>query len=187
MSAIITCPLCQMTMWDSAEFCPGCGAPRTALRQRLEKASSDLGRPYDELLKQAKQDAGFSLELVTIGPDGTIHVRSSTIPEARLAIKILRNAKSELNSKKKIVAAQMAEIRSGRRMEVAQKGSKFRGGGDLGRLVRIGQTMQRDADRRRHAYALDPLDAEKADIDRRMLLIDMAITKLNQQILDLSK
>lgn len=42
----------------NARFCPGCGIPRTHVRQELERASATTGIPYERLLEQAReQDA----------------------------------------------------------------------------------------------------------------------------------
>lgn len=54
MSAPITCPHCSTPMSPAARFCPGCGIPRTAVRQELERASVTTGTPYEQLLAQAR-------------------------------------------------------------------------------------------------------------------------------------
>lgn len=56
MSAPIICPHCATPMSPTARFCPGCGIPRTAVRQELERASAATGIPYEQLLAQAREN-----------------------------------------------------------------------------------------------------------------------------------
>jgi hypothetical protein len=41
---------------DEASFCPGCGAPRTHVRERLERQAAESGVPYEQLLRQAREE-----------------------------------------------------------------------------------------------------------------------------------
>jgi hypothetical protein len=41
-------------MDENARFCPGCGTPRTALRQQLEREAAATGVPYEALLERAR-------------------------------------------------------------------------------------------------------------------------------------
>jgi hypothetical protein len=52
----VQCPHCGTVMAESAQFCPGCRTPRTAVRERLEQEAAATGVPYEQLLEQARAD-----------------------------------------------------------------------------------------------------------------------------------
>jgi hypothetical protein len=52
---MIQCPHCGTLMPESAQFCPGCGTPRTAVRERLQKQAAETGVPYEELLQRERE------------------------------------------------------------------------------------------------------------------------------------
>lgn len=67
---MIQCPHCNTMMHEQTRFCPGCGAPRTAVREQLERQAAESGEPYDELLSIARAEdfrnvaaAGFNTPL----------------------------------------------------------------------------------------------------------------------------
>ena len=76
---------------------------------------------------------------------------------------------------KREVMDEMRQIRAAYTYYVRQRGSKFMGGGKLGRMVRTFETMNRDEIRRRLALELEPLELERRDIDNQLLEIDHAI------------
>ena len=43
-------------MSESSRFCPGCGTPRTRVREDLERTSQTTGIPYEELLERARAE-----------------------------------------------------------------------------------------------------------------------------------
>jgi hypothetical protein len=53
---MVQCPVCNTMMHETTSFCPGCGAPRTAIRQQLERQAAETGEPYDELLNLARAE-----------------------------------------------------------------------------------------------------------------------------------
>jgi hypothetical protein len=53
---MIQCPHCGTMMQESAQFCPGCGAPRTATRERLQHRAAETGIPYEQLLIEAREE-----------------------------------------------------------------------------------------------------------------------------------
>jgi hypothetical protein len=54
MSGRIQCPECQTMMVADARFCPGCGTPRTWVRDALEREAARTGTPYEALLERAR-------------------------------------------------------------------------------------------------------------------------------------
>jgi hypothetical protein len=53
---VVQCPNCNTVMHEQALFCPGCGMPRTHVRERLEQQAAATGVPYDQLLQQAREE-----------------------------------------------------------------------------------------------------------------------------------
>ena len=121
--------------------------------------------------------------VVLFTDDGDIALRVTSVPEAKLAIKQLRLRKKAVGLEKREVTHAITAINTQRRMQTANQGSKMRGGGDVGKIVRSFQTLGRDADRRNHAARLQPYQQEKARLDQYTLTIDQLITQLEAYIL----
>jgi hypothetical protein len=148
-------------------------------KRQIDSSSANLVPGAKHLTRKQEESAKPG---VTIKPDGSIVLAITAVPGAKLAIKELRLAKKSLGVQKKAVTTQMAQMRARRRIEQGKRGPMMRGGGSLGKIVRAGQRAGRDAERKQHAEALAPLERNKAEIDRRMLNIDAAITQLESYI-----
>jgi len=81
----------------------------------------------------------------------------------------------------------MAQLRAERKMEVACKGFMPRGGRDFGKMILGAEQMSWDADRRRHANNLAPLEQQKAWIESQMLNIESVVAQLESYILQHSE
>jgi hypothetical protein len=53
-SGTVQCPNCGTVMDDRARFCPGCGTPRSFLREQLEREAAATGVPYEQLLERER-------------------------------------------------------------------------------------------------------------------------------------
>ena len=129
---------------------------------------------------EPEEDHGPGVALL---PNGNLSISYSSVAEAKLTIKQLKQMKKQFALEKKAVNAEMAEVRANRRMHVAQQGSVVRGGGSVGRTMRTFQRMSRDMDRSKHANQLAPLEEEKAELDRKILEMDKAITMVEAYIM----
>lgn len=69
----VQCPHCGTMMDDRARFCPGCGTPRSAVREQLERESIATGVPYAELLDRERG--------ATAGSRPPTHVGGWSTPE----------------------------------------------------------------------------------------------------------
>jgi hypothetical protein len=116
--------------------------------------------------------------------NGDIHLNVGTVEEAKLAIKQLKLKKKEYAVAKKAVTNEMSQIRATRSQQVAQQGSMMRGGGNVGKTVRTFERIGRDADKRKHANTLAPLEAQKAAIARATLVLDQAIMRIEAFLLE---
>lgn len=119
---------------------------------------------------------------VTISDDGRINISVQSLAEAKLAIKALKLKKKEYALVKRELTQQQKIIRAEYTDKVRQQGSKVRGGGSVGRLVRTVQTINRDADRRALAQRLAPLEEQKNAVDAIITAIDQAILQLEKYI-----
>jgi hypothetical protein len=112
-----------------------------------------------------------------------IRVNTSTIAEAKLAIKELRLKKKEYALQKRAATDKQKEIRAQYTDEVRSRGSIMRGGGGFGKFVRAVQSSSRDIKRAQLANALAPYEKQKQDIDSILRAIDSAILQVEGAIL----
>jgi len=54
----VQCPHCGTIMDERARFCPGCGTPRTYVREQLEREAAATGVPYEQLLERERSTPG---------------------------------------------------------------------------------------------------------------------------------
>lgn len=120
---------------------------------------------------------------VTIASNGQIHVSARSAAEAKIAIKELKLKKKEYALVKREISQQQKQIRAEYTDAVRQRGSKFRGGGNIGRIVRTVQTINRDADRRALAQQLAPLEQQKNVVDTMINAIDQAILQVEMYLI----
>lgn len=123
-------------------------------------------------------------QAVTFHDNGDISLNVGSVPEAKLAIKQLRLRKKEIGVEKKAITTEMAEIRADRRQQVANQGPMMRGGGGFGKTVRTFESLGRANARAKHANRLAPYDDAKAELDRRIMLVDRAIHSLEAYVLE---
>jgi len=123
---------------------------------------------------------------VTFLNDGRINILVQSFAEAKIAIKALKLKKKECALEKRELSQQQKIIRAEYTDKIRQQGSKVRGGGSIGRLVRTVQTINRDADRRTLAQRLAPLEEQKNAVDETILAIDQAILQLEKYIIQSS-
>ncbi|KAM3097435.1 hypothetical protein ACKFKG_08010 [Phormidesmis sp. 146-35] len=119
-----------------------------------------------------------------IADDGRINISAQSPAQAKIAIKALKLKKKEYALVKRELTQQQKVIRAEYTDQVRQQGSKVRGGGSIGRLVRTVQTINRDADRRALAQQLAPLEEQKNGVDGIIMTIDQAILQLEKYIIE---
>jgi hypothetical protein len=127
----------------------------------------------------------FEDEFVTVWPDGSADFRVNSLPEAKLVLKSLRLLKKEVNLALKETNASLREVRHEYTSHVRQRGSMVRGGGKIGQIIRIVQTVSRDMERSKLAANIQPLHQQQeylrgliASIERHMLRMESAIVRL---------
>lgn len=121
---------------------------------------------------------------VTITDDGELSVSVQSVTEAKIAIKELKLKKKEYALVKRDISQQQKQIRAEYTDKVRQRGSKFKGGGSIGRLVQTVQTINRDTDRRSLAQELAPLEQQKNAIDAILNAIDRTILQIERFIVE---
>lgn len=121
---------------------------------------------------------------VTTTADGELRVSVRTVAEAKIAIKELKLKKKEYALVKREITQRQKQIRAEYTDSVRQRGSKFSGGGSIGRLVRTVQTINRDAHRRTLAQELAPLEEQKNAVEAITNEIDQAILQVEKFIIE---
>jgi hypothetical protein len=160
---------------------------RPRRRPRSHSAVADdedeSGADGVELVDEEVESEQPATRFVTVDGNGHIDVRVRNAAEGKAAIKELRLLKKALALRKRLVTNQQQAIRAKYSDQVRRRGSKYIGGGLLGRLARIGQTFSRDHARRELANALQPLEAEKQRIQSAMDGVDRKMTEVQAFVL----
>lgn len=115
--------------------------------------------------------------------NSTVHVNVNSTAEAKLALKELKLKKKEFTLFKREINEKQKEIRADYTHEVRTRGSMIRGGGGLGKFVRLAQTISRDSKRSHLATDIAPLDLEKQSVELIINAIDSAILQVEVYIL----
>jgi hypothetical protein len=121
---------------------------------------------------------------VTITAHGELRVSARSVAEAKIAIKELKLKKKEYSLTKREISQSQKHIRAEYTDRVRQRGSKFIGGGNIGRLVRTVQTINRDADRRTLAEQLAPLEQQKNAVEAIINAIEQTILQVERFIVE---
>lgn len=121
---------------------------------------------------------------VKITDDGELHISAKSVVEAKIAIKEMKLKKKEYALVRREISQRQKQIRVEYTDQVRQRGSKFRGGGSIGRLVRTVQTINRDADRRSLAQELAPLEQQKNTVETIINSIDQGILQIEKFIFE---
>jgi hypothetical protein len=121
---------------------------------------------------------------VNVTADGELHVSVKSLAEAKIALKELKLKKREYALVKREISQTQKLIRAEYTNEVRQRGSKFIGGGSVGRFVRTIQTINRDADRRTLAQELAPLEQQKNAVEAIVNQIEQAMLQVERFIVE---
>jgi hypothetical protein len=114
---------------------------------------------------------------------GELAVQWRSLPEAKHCLKKLKLLKKQILADKRAATAAQRQIRAEYTHMVRQRGSKVRGGGWIGSIVRAGQTASRDADRAQLANLLAPWEAKKNRCDQNVHQIDGLIIQVEEALL----
>lgn len=112
-----------------------------------------------------------------------IRASYDSVAEARMAIKELRFRKKEFSLKKRELSAAMKAIRAQYSAEIRNRGGMVRGGGKVGRFVRVVQSASRDSRRAKLAADLAPFEREKFRVEAIINAIDQAIFQIEGYVL----
>jgi hypothetical protein len=123
-------------------------------------------------------------KIVNVTADGELHVSVKSLAEAKIALKELKLKKREYALVKREISQTQKLIRAEYTNEVRQRGSKFIGGGSVGRFVRTIQTINRDADRRTLAQELAPLEQQKNAVEAIVNQIEQAMLQVERFIVE---
>lgn len=118
------------------------------------------------------------MNFIEISQDGSVSIAAKDVGEAKLALKELKFQKKALNTQKKEINEQIRQIRVSYTAHTRHRGSRFIGGGWLGRIVRAGQTVSRDNDRSELANMIAPYEQKKQWLESASIRIDKAVLQV---------
>lgn len=120
------------------------------------------------------------VELLT---DGKISITVKSVVEAKVALRELKIKKKELQVQKKEISEQIRCVRASYTDNNLRRGSKMRGGGWLGKVVRTLQTTERDNARLNLASNIAPYEEKKRWIESALISIDKGMLIIEDFIL----
>ena len=101
--------------------------------------------------------------------------------EARIAIKLARLRKKELQAEKRDLASQLADVREEWRDRTAGRYSTVGlGRGTGGRMVRAGIQAKRRSERQQHAGVVNEFSDARQEIERKIAMVDRTIIELER-------
>lgn len=123
------------------------------------------------------------MSYVNLLTDGKISIAVKSVTEAKIALKELKIKKKELQVQKKEISEQIRCIRASYTDTNLRRGSKMRGGGFLGKVVREFQTASRDAARHNLASNIAPYEERKRWIESALISINKGVLIIEDFIL----
>lgn len=120
---------------------------------------------------------------VKVSEDGRVTVNIQNLAEARLALQELRLLKKYLALTKRQIKEQQKAIRAEYTDGVRRRGSKFIGGGGIGRFIRVVQTGLRDNTRYQLAEALAPFDKQVQKIEMIQVEVDRVVIQVEAAVI----
>ena len=129
---------------------------------------------------------GGAHQFLSVSKDGVVSVsKVSTSKDCKAAVKELKLLRKSCSVQKRELNTEMKAIRARYTREVRHRGSKLRGGGKAGRVIRAVQSASRDSLRSQLADSLAPLENKVQYIDNQTLEIDKLITEVESHALRL--
>lgn len=187
VGAFATCPRCKSKfnipnpdVDPSSPTCLKSTSPEVSQQYRRE---FDFWAPNVESFETQSTAASHQPEVQEhrlVSRKAQVKPVTYELAEIKQAIKELRAEKKSLALEKRLVMQEQREIRQHYTQTVRNRGSKFIGGGSIGRTIRVFQTVHRDGVRRQLADALAPLERKRTRIEEEMLVIDSQILKLER-------
>lgn len=115
-------------------------------------------------------------------PTGKVSISVKSVAEARLALIELKIQKKDIQIRQKEVLEQLRVIRSEYTDVNLRRGSKLQGGGWLGRIVRLVQTVNRDQHRYDLAVEIAPYEERRQWMEAALISIEKATLVLEKYI-----
>lgn len=115
------------------------------------------------------------MSYINLLTDGKIRIAVKSVAEAKIALKELKIKKKELQVQKKEISEQIRCIRASYTDTNLRRGSKMRGGGWVGKVVRTWQTAERDGARQNLANNIAPYEEKKRWIESALISIDKGV------------
>jgi hypothetical protein len=157
--------------------------------ERREKMAAEqekrLAAAYAEASRKAAadQEQQRQLAIEVLGAD-LVNAPADTPAEAKLAIKLARLRKKELQAEKRGLSAQLGDVREEwRRRTAGRYSTTLLGRGKTGRIIRAGVQTQRRGERLQHASQVNAFSDAKQLIDRKIDMVDRVIIELERKAL----
>jgi len=149
--------------------------------QREREAAAQLERERraaQAAAEAAERARAYAVEV--LGPD-LAAMEVNTPAEAKIAIKLARLRKKELQAEKREISSELADHREEWRDRTAGRYSTIAlGRGTGARIVRAGIQGKRRAERQEHAKVVNQFSDAKQAIDRKIAVVDRMILEFER-------
>jgi hypothetical protein len=116
-----------------------------------------------------------------LGPDLAAIEEPTTPDEAKLAIKLVRLRKQEIQAEKKALAAELADVREEwRDRQAGRYSTRGMGRGMGGKIVRASIQANRRSERMGHAQTVNQFSDQRQELDEALRTLDLLIVKFER-------
>lgn len=156
---------------------------RQAASTAAEAQKQELRQKLATELKAAEAAARVRYQRQVLGDDLS-DIDVSTPADAKLAIKLARLRKKEIQAEKRELASELADVREEWRGKTAGRISTVGlGRGTSGRMVRGAIQVKRRSEKMGHADVVNEFSDRRQDLDRQIMLIDRLIADMERRAL----
>jgi hypothetical protein len=157
-------------------------------RRREEQLADEVQRAGDESTAAREREAAEALaaqeRVVTVLGRDLAEMEVNTAADAKLAIKLAKLRKRELQAEKRALASEVADAREQwRERQAGRMPMTIVGRGTGGRLLRGAVQANRRSERMKHADRVNAFSDARQELDEKLLMIDRLILELERKAL----
>ncbi len=158
-------------------------ARRQASREQQAAEKQRAAQVAQEQQRAAQEAAAKEWQRHVLGPE-LADMEVNTPAEAKLAIKLARLRKKEIQAQKRDLASGLADVREAwRERQAGRISTRGAGRGTGGKIIRGAVQAKRQGERMDHAQRVNQLSDARQELDQQIGMIDRLIIDLERKTL----